>query len=236
MKKNQFKMAGILVMALVFTMMIAGCDDGGNGDGDGEKAFFGETLTFDGQVWVADWDDNGVTFDKFTGNRIVNSNLGESGSITDGIFNFTMDTPSDLYDIQDVLNFLWVFNNPNVSPSNTQAAELVLSAGANSNLYKGWVSKTSSEHVRFFYVDKDITITGSGTAGTNECDCIESLGSCDCGDDCDCSTSWISKNTNLNLKAGWNALTLKTDFNDKNNTYTYSISAGDSSYTIWILD
>jgi len=240
MKKSKFKMAGVLVMALVFAMMIAGCDDGGGGDGGG-KVFFGETLTLDGQVWIMDWDENGVTYVKFTGNKFVDSisyigeSIGGIGSITNGILDFTIDTPSDLYNIQDVFPFLNDLNNFNISPSNTQVEELVLSIGGNSNLRKEWQGKTSYEGTRFLYVDKDVIITGSGTTRTIECDCIEDMGYCDCGDDCGCDYTRISKNLNLNLKAGWNALTLKIELNFINKTETWTLSLGDSSRTRWIF-
>ena len=141
---------GMLVFALVFGMMVIGCDDGGgngnggsggNGGGSGGSGFLGTTLNLSGQVWTCDWDeDNNIFWTRFTENRTITAaayeywdritdtdyyfNFAVNGLITNGQLNLTVGIPTELRGIQD---FNWLeelFNNFKISDTNTRIASI----------------------------------------------------------------------------------------------------------------
>ena len=233
-------MAEILVTVLVFGMMIVGCDEGNGGDNGGGSGFIGATLNLSGQVWISDWDENDERIvERYTGgNRTVTSHLGGNGSITNGQLSFSIGTPSGLESIQEIIWWGEEFEltNFNISPSNARIAELdILDVSGNGGLYKIGEnnSGTISEDVFYYYVDRDVTITGTGGTHTWEhgCDCNEWNDRCYCGG----SGTFTVRNINLSFKAGWNAVTLKSEWNERTDTETYSIIAGDSSIARWFL-
>jgi len=76
--KNWRKCFGIIALTAIIGFSMAACDDGngnGGGGGDGSGAL-GATLNLSGQVYIADWSDTSVTFERFTDNRTVYSELG----------------------------------------------------------------------------------------------------------------------------------------------------------------
>jgi len=223
-------------------MMVFGCGDDDDDNGGGGSAFIGETLTLSEQVWTVSWDNNdNPKFEEFKGNRTGLSasfrgvDIGGSGSITNGQLSFSIGTPSELETVQEYFGE-WsdAFNNFNISPSNAGIAILSINIGNTGSLYKEWFNYYDEEEVDYIYVDRDVTITGSAKTTKYECDCSN----CDCADwdgDCYCDGSFITRNLNLNLKAGWNVITSKFEWNESNNTETATVSAGDSSRARWIL-
>ena len=253
--KNRFFIVGILVIVLVFGMAVIGCDDGNGGDNGGGSGFMGTTLNLNGQVWTRDWDENdNPTYERFTGSRTINPAtyhicgddecidiiIGGSGSIINGQLSFSIGTPSELISVQEVFGMnAKSFNNFNISPSSARAVELdILYISGGEELDKRISDSNTSEDVFYYYVDRDVTITGSGKKTTHECDCIEYNGYCDCEEweeQCHCGGTYITRNLNLNLKTGWNVVTVKHEWNERNNTSTMTVSTGDSSRARWIL-
>ena len=239
--KHRFFIVGILVTVLVFGMAVISCDDGNDGDNGGGSGFMGATLNLSGQVWTIDWDENGNRIiERYTGvNRTVTSYIGDSGSISNGQLSFSIGTPFELESIQEIFGW-WEeeFKNFNIRPSNARIAELdILDVSGNGRLDKIGSNNNDTIHddVFYYYVDRDVTITGTGGTYTHECDCIEYEGQCYCGNNCDCGGTWIIRNLSLNLKTGWNAITIREEWNERNQTGTLSIFAGDSSIARWFL-
>ena len=242
---------GILAIVLVFGMTVVGCDDGST-NGNGGGGFVGETLNLSGQVWTTDWDDDNdkVIWEQFKGNITGISasfhicgepdcrdvDIGGSGSITNGQLNFSIGTPSELVNIQEIFDWMEEdYINFNISPSNAKIASLNLNISGDGHIDKVWYNNTTEEYVEYYYVDRDVTITGSGKTTTYKCRCEEWDGQCYCSN-CDCDGTFITRNMNLNLKTDWNAITIKKwEWNENNQTETMTISTGNSSSTRWVL-
>jgi len=191
------------------------------GPGDGDTS----VLNLNGQVWTR----SSGNYVHFNGNRSITStgfwapdgvgyiNIGGSGSIVNGKLNFSIGTPSQLVSIQ---NFIFgdfrpnnIFDNFNISSADAKFAqfEQILVSGGSLQRWGG--DDNSSDGVYYIYVDRNVTLTGTG----------KTVGSL-----------FITKNLNLNLKTGWNAITYK-DETSENNPHTITISTGDSSHARWVL-
>ncbi|MCL2765218.1 MAG: hypothetical protein FWD40_08090 [Treponema sp.] len=173
-------------------------DPGGGEDGDGN---IGATLTLTGQVYA-----DGLYTEQFTpGNQIpVNSELGGTGSISaSGQLSFTIGTPDDTEPLASMFNYDEIYTFT-LSDSNVNAAilnELIFYSFLN-NEEKIKITRHRSsvidsvrifEHVIYFYVDKDVTITAPAVN--------------DVFTDEDGYPFYLMANAiNLELKAGWNAV------------------------------
>lgn len=214
--------------------------------------FLGETLNLSGQVWIEDWSEWDWGKDyilPFTENGTVTNvgfcnddryiNIGGSGSVTNGQLSFSVGTPSDLVDIQDFY-YWWgnSLNNFNVSSLNTRIAyfsnldlDVSIVGYYYSRLHKAHEAHGFTETVTYIYVDRDVTITGSGKitiyAGsppppspfdpdtipftTNDPDTIG--------------------NINVSLKKGWNAITIRREWRED----TVTIFTGEPSLARWMF-
>ena len=240
MRKSKFQVAKMMAIALVCVMAVVGCGgdggDGGNGgNGGGGQAFLGAELNLTGQVWEINRnsDDDPITEEnwmKFTGSREITSvgfetdefkNIGGSGAITDGQFSFSVGIPAALVNIQEMFEdeFAEMFNDFKTIPSGTQIASIdniYLAGGGKNRVLKQWRlghKDTSGlqEEVYYLYVDRDVAITGGGKTDGGS----------------------MSKNLNVNLKTGWNVVTMKKEWDET--TYTVSMLPGDSPKARYII-
>jgi len=188
-----------------------------SGGGNGGDGFIGGTLNLSGQVWT--WDDDGDIV-QFTGNRAtVISYPGGSGSITNGQLSFSIGTPA-LENMQQLLGGEMgeLFNNFSLSPSGARGTiitMLMMPGGESLGNVVG--TSNSSESVIYFYVDRDVRMTGTGRTITFGGETV------------------ITRNLNLNLQAGWNAITLIEEWNPNTRTETLEMIAGASPRARWML-
>jgi len=200
---------GTLVLAIA--LILAGCDNGTTpdesppGEGQLESGYFGDTLIISGQVY----NENGTLY---KGNHAsVTSGVGGSGIIENGILTFSIGTPSPLKSI--ALEFSagsewgYCFNGITFSQNSAQVASLVqLYFDGSSDIQRK--NMDTGENVDYLYVDRDVTVTGTGKTITE-------------------GGSTISfKNLELKLKKGWNAIYY--DISGGN------ITAGDLSSVHWM--
>lgn len=256
---------GILAIMLVLEMTVVGCGDGGGDSGGGGEgggglgpSFLGETLTLSGQIWEGlASNENGPVYKQLTRNKTIIEagfsiydydgerfiNIGGSGSITNGQFSFSIDTPSELVSIREAFDEVEdLYNNFNISPSNTMCVELdrlkVTGDGYTSMISPIWGNNNASEDVTYYFVDRDVIITGKGKITTSECHCEEwGDGLCHCEEwDGKCYCGWpnITRDLKLELKAGWNAVTLKKEWGNSD-AWTKTISAGNSTRVRWVI-
>jgi len=228
---------GVLAIVLVFGLVFVSCDDAD--DNGGGNAFIGGTLNLSGQVWTLDWDNDPPTWAHFTGTRAtVTSDVGGSGSITNGQLSFSVGTPSDLVNMQqlfDIEEMEEMFNNFSLSPSGARGIGIdQLEIPGDELLGNVIATSNSFESVVYIYVDRDVRMTGTGGTITWECDCEEWDGDCFCSD-CDCDDTLITRNLNLNLRAGWNAITVIEEWNPNTRTRIIEMTAGASPRARWML-
>jgi hypothetical protein len=199
---------GMLVMALVFGMMVVGCDDGST-DGDGSSTSgsggggkgIGAKLELSGKVYtmIRNNKEFTVSFPEYTGNLSIGDNNGGTATITSGRLSYTIETPNNLITCDDLQNRLF-YDYDNVTTSVSNASCFILEFfGSNTTLEKanmvlnlGNTSTTQTiESVSYVYVDKDVTITGKGKTDNNGVHTSK------------------TNNFSLALKEGWNAVYTK---------------------------
>jgi len=213
MKTTKKMMVGILALALVFVFIGCGGDDAGGGSGS--------NFNIPGlQVYQM----NGILITEYSGNLEVKSNVGGSGSITEGKLTFSISTPNRLEPLTTVMtsgDIGNILNGFSFSPTETQGAALYLTTGAG-DLTKVKMSignSLSADIVYYAYVDRNCSISGEGRTASIR------------------GYTVTYKDTNLNLKSGWNAITAKvvsTSILSRAGTATFSVS--DPSSCNWTLN
>ncbi|MCL2601206.1 MAG: hypothetical protein FWD91_00170, partial [Treponema sp.] len=207
-----------------------GCGGGGGGGSGGVS--LGKTLTLSGQVKTIDFSlENGETLVDFTGSSELKAGCKEdnntwhfftvgTGKVENGQFNFTIGEPKPeeipAPNKQEILSvLLQLYANFKFSPSTVKIAELDFAMGAdgkNGTLLRekrpSDQTKREREEVVYFYVDRDVTITGTGKT-TPE-------------------MNTTTKNINLSLKAGWNAVYVQREANNM------TLSMGNPSHLQWV--
>jgi hypothetical protein len=248
-----------LGVLLAFGLAFAGCPTDGNGGGNNDgAAFLGNTLELSGQVYLMEEnDDYTISYRQFNGNLWIFNyyDYGGSGEIRDGTLAYSIGTPNELqafYDYDGNYNGGWggLFDNdydnvlvsnaivrgivlPNFEVNYKQGADiqkLNMTASVRGNSYSGTI-----EGVYYVYVENDVTVSGKGKSKTYTN--TEEGGTY--------TQTYTTKNFNLALKAGWNAVHFKhvysTTFTgtidnptSRNSTETITISLGNPSLR-WVL-
>jgi len=223
--------AALVCMALVLT----GCDNG-NGNG-GAAGFLGTTMELSGQVYEQTWDANdNPVFTRYDGTREITSirlRAGDgtdipfpvSGAITGGQLGLTVGTPppaamvniGDIFVGGDILNEE-LFDNFNISDRTVRALALwSLWIEPGLGIWRERFAANVHEGVIFVYVESDVTVSGNGRA-----------------------TPWedgyytITRNFNLNFRAGWNAVRFTIEDLDIGGRET--ITLGNPANFRWIMD
>jgi len=233
MKSRLIKFAEVATLGLALSFTFS-CSGGGGGDDDGNGpggGSFGDNLTLSGQVYIQDTEIDyntmsyKIIYTPYTGpNKTFTSNAGGTGTITDGTMSFSTGVPSDdilepfkLDDMSDEIGY----SDMQVQPSDTRGVDLEFSGieleKTNINIIDIETYSMTSEGVFYLYVDKNCTITATGGIQTIE------------------GRKVTIPNLNLNLKKGWNAVNMKTDFTSTT-TGTVAISTGDLPSAKWVLD
>ena len=201
---NKCKLLGITVLAALVGVSISACR--GNG---GDPVFWGDELSLAGQVHTIGFDlfNMRITFDPFTQNRTVYSNLDVNGSINSGMFHFNIDIPNDSY----LINVEEVFDNllgdimdvsifgAFISPLNTQFAPLLLNVPGEGTLQKMNIVTTINiprttaalDIVSHFYVDRNANMRSDLLQYTES------------------DTEFVINPFAINLRKGWNSMYTK---------------------------
>ncbi|MCL2194099.1 MAG: hypothetical protein FWB78_11995 [Treponema sp.] len=251
---------GIIALAAAIALLTTGCPsvtgDNGNGNngnvgngpggnnGTGNDGFIGPTLNLGGQVYTMDWywdietEDEIRLYVEFDGNLYISSELGGSGSIVNGQVSFTIDTPNELVPIGSMFeaiaefyrfSFIDVYYDFKISDASVSSAHLNLftpgGALSRDNRLAQYTDTGYSgvwEMVVYIYVDQEVTITGRGRT-------FESPP----------TFFYATKDLNITLRAGWNALHWKEDYvwNWITDTFyaTYTLTIGDPAHIRWVL-
>ena len=220
MKTTRKIMIGILALALVFTFIGCGGDDGG---GDGGSGSIGANLTLSGQVYEMDESTGATT--NYTGSDLeVNSNIGYKGKVEGGKFSFVAGKPTVMDSAAKLLEDLGaddMFSSVSCSPSDAQCIGLELSTNAGS-LDKGEMSSSltsmSGTIISYVYVDRDCTVSGTGKTSY-----IEGI-------------PITSSSFTLNLETGWNTIKMNVSVSILSMSGTVKVAGGDSSSCNWILN
>jgi len=241
---NRVKFVGIIAIIAIIALSLTSCptNGNGNGNGNGTQGALGSTLNLSGQVWMPSEGSAGPTWTPFTGSRVVYSTeLGAVGSIANGQLSFTVTgMPSNLMSVGDVFTGSGGMFFNNVSISNPSARAIFLPAlntsgdGRSGWLHRVFYTNTSVDIVARIFVDRNVTITGSGRSTTLfECDCEEWEGSCSCTV-CNCAYILTTQNLNLSLRTGWNTVHQRRVLTG--NTTTMTMTLGDPANMRWILE
>jgi len=189
-----------LLTVIGFSM--AACDNGTTSDlGIG-------TLNFSGKVYTRV--PPSAVFNEYTGGEItlIGEEIGGSGSIKNGQLSFTIGTPANLKPMKDVF---FGYDNLIFTPSDTQGRYLnIVLSPASYFLIKQDMSNWDNI-VEYLYVDKNVTITGTGQA----------------------SQGGRYSDINISLKKGWNAINITTSFSGGSKIYTEK--PGDNKSCNWVM-
>jgi len=223
--KNWRKCSGIIALVAVIGFSLAACDNGNDNGGGGGA--LGATLNLSGQVYTVDWDADYYTLVPYTGNSAVYSDLGGSGSITNGQLSFGIGIPSEMEKLIEY--FGWFSDLENFSLSPTAAQGNFLSLGTPT----GYLSRENStfsssegvsEEVMYIYVDRDTTISASRTVKTEEFE----------DEEYDAYTMTTNA-FNITLKEGWNSLHSKWTYT-RSGDETLTISLKNPNNLKWVID
>ncbi|MDR1858507.1 MAG: hypothetical protein LBQ69_03470 [Treponema sp.] len=242
------KLFGIIALAAVIVFPTAGCDDGSRDSGGG-SGNLGNTLNLSGRVYLMEEDETGFTFRNYTGgNLTVSSSGGGSGAVTNGNLNFSIGTPAgvDTIDLfEDLPNFDY-HEYENLTPGTARGVVLygldIVGSPVYGGLAKGGAAYSqrnngyslTSEWVSYVYVENDVTISGTGRTETYERGTF--------------TYTDTTRNFNLALKAGWNAVYQKmegsytvTEGTMENpirttETLTHTVSLSNPAALRWVLE
>jgi len=219
--KNKIKairsIAGIIVLFAVIILSISACEEekdsitgmnGVTGGGGSSVSVQSGSLTLSGKVFTQEWAMAGLNFKEFKGNLNIKNISAGSGSISNGTLNFTIGTPnqSDMKDINDEFDFSYYYDDVTITDTSVKCFAIYNLEINNSSDYdylylikvalSGNMSsyKQTFENVTFVYLDKPVTITGSGRTETS------SEGSTE-----------INAPLNLSFTAGWNVICEKSE-------------------------
>ena len=201
---------------------MAACDTGGGGaaagnaDGANAPGFMGETMTLSGQVWTwaqvggssmpVSWSGTTGVFASFYGWDEDFAVTGGSGAVINGQLNFSIGTPPNLH--LGLRSFFvgWQYEHPfdNFQISDEQVRFQLfqgLSTMCGGYLWREIDPRLGDEEVVYIFVDRNVTITGTGRTFLVPCSCH----ACNCVQ-CNCTYVTRTQNLNLSLRRGWNAI------------------------------
>jgi len=212
----------------------SGTGGGGGGGGTGGVA----TLNLSGQVYTEDQDfDMGSMTMKtvrnpYTGpNKSFSSNVGETGSITNGKMSFSVGTPPtsslEPFNKNDLRTSEYdIYRDAKITPSDTKGVGLEFTIDLDrinitTNFSSSSVSSTV-ESVSYIYYDKDCTVTATGGTITAQ------------------GITMTFPNLNLTYKKGWNTyyqkVTSTTSYTSQSGTATIVINQTAPDSCVWVLD
>jgi hypothetical protein len=230
---------GFVGVLLINIVILTGCpnpaasEPGGNlGDAD---------LVLSGEVYEATGSEtSGYTYTRTakTG-KIKASGLSTEGELKDGSFSITLAKPGTLYDL-DLESYFSGWKDVKAEPSDVKYFPLILYLEGGEGLSKAEASYSYSgsqetggsysgetQTVYYWYVDKDVTITGGTNTASEEYDEFKT------------SVSWNS--FSLSLQKGWNSIVLEqkdsgtaSESGSYTRSYELSYRVGNPDYR-WVI-
>jgi hypothetical protein len=244
LKTNMLKSRSVLAIALVVVIgfSMTACDvDGGGGGGGGGGGYLGSSLTLSGPVYTQDvnieaiMSGSGDMF-KYTPYKgppsVFTSNVGGSGSISNGKMSFSVGAPDpsflEPFERNDlaIMGDYDIYRDASVSPSNVNGVSLDLTDYASIDLSRmNMIVNTSTgsrtvEMVNYIYYDRDCTVTATGGKATDSSSGV--------------SVTITFPNLNIKFKKGWNTLYIK--ITSSSTTGSVVINQSDPSSCKWVID
>jgi hypothetical protein len=227
--KKTIRWFGIIAISAVIGLSLVSCQALGSAIVTAENANaafthqWPETLQLSGKAVV------GSAYDAYKGNEIAFSD-GEGKIDKDGSFTFTREIPDTLEGFNVISNIFEPWED--AAPSN-DARYYMLACLPTDGSYKLYreskttnaTGRTVENMVSFIYTDKDVTITGKESSATET---VEREG----------QKITETKEMNLSLKAGWNAVAIQKDTvigRDRTAIYTYSVTNYNGPTLKWVL-
>jgi hypothetical protein len=240
-RTNNAKVSLLLTaIAAIIGLLMTGCPEP-----EDEK----DLMHFHGQVYTLTETQRGITFRDFTGNLEIGKNyyfedenippitLPGSGEIDAGDLNYTIGKPpkylATIQQMTDAFAETEMFENITASDNSVRYFGINSMPIVNSQKYTGLILtditesgtlvsySLTEELVMFIYVEKDVTITGNGIT-ENGFDYTEET---------PVNITIESRNLNLSLKAGWNAIRVEEKMNMRDTNPGVSLSI---SYSITV--
>jgi len=211
----------VLLALLTATCLIfvACSNDNGNGGGNGGGGENGGDFS-----GLAELRLNERVFGTQGSAPLAVSALGATGTITNGLLNFTIGTPNSSFldnltvDALVLSQELWFpedYSNITISDNSAMFVELSIRLGNGCPLYKfyGTYDEEITGEIIYLYVDRNVVINGRGKTSVYDDGVV------------------ISKDFTLNLKKGWNIINLKSEW--ASDADTVAVSLGDVKETDW---
>jgi len=243
--KNTIKIIGIIAMVVVIGFSMAACGDGAGTDYSGGGT---EVISSSGEVTVSDWQVYTMTqnmtnftvtytYTPYTGDMTLESGFG-TATIIGGKLSFTLGTPALDSWTPDRFSY-WTailserYDTLTASDPSVKGSLLAQDMFSTDRYYlsKGYCTFSGSltsgtvtfEDVMYLYVDRDVTISGTGKTST-----YTEEGK---------THTTKTENFSLALKAGWNVIYNKTvdSINSTNETATMTRSLANPSHLRWFL-
>ena len=219
----------IIAVLMIAGLILTGCPEPEPSVPSGVK---GEKFSISQDVYEAVYAENNKipAFIKFDGNLTISSGIGGTGKIEAGKLTFEIETPTSLIDFSNLKSSLEDdYTNVSLSVTDgkfsTLGGFIVTTSGSNYDSLSKWEDKgtykadvannnATSESVSYTYVNKDVTITGTGGTTNN----------------------YTFANLNITLKKGWNALYSKTTITGTYAAPIYNITTSVSDPVLkWVL-
>jgi hypothetical protein len=236
-------------------------NENGNGNGGDDLYYFGNKLELSGQVDLQVWNEivddyygssYEFSYESFSGDLAIKSIYGGSGQIKGGKLSYSIGVPVGMYtlDLEDDVFDWYDFDNFTFTPSGEVKGVVFRSLQSNSINY-GYLYRENSTHseesnsfsdiyewVKYVYVDKDITVKGTGRADIEDDTTYEEI-----------PYTWTETfgDIDLKLKAGWNVVYFKEvtavsytgtsweNCTSYTGTETYTMSLENPSSLKWIM-
>jgi len=237
----------IITLAALLGFTMAACPNynGDTGNPDGRSAFFGDGLVISGeQVYKADFDFETctLTYAPYTGpdltlpgGTIIGGIINPCAEIKNGKLSVTLETPGYLYKWDDLRHFIINYHSDIIVSDDTVKGNIFMWFSyydAATDTHYDLLPKTdkeieidsasgmlTTEYLLYIYVDKDITVSGTGKTTTYY--------------DNDYPYTVKDDDFALALKAGWNAVLTK--YVNFNMAEIKTLSPSDSSRLRWVL-
>jgi len=220
-----------------------GADNNGNNPGDVNPSGGTEVRGENGELeitgaqvflYVRNNQTGAISYTPYKGNMTLKSSWPDevTATITGGKLSLSLEVPDNLRAIDNLFRSSDYEGGITASDPTAKGISLYYFWNGNNHLYKGndtfsgnRTSGTSTgEDIEYVYMDKDVTISGTGKTTTWE-DPVYGTG------------KTITKNFSLALKKGWNVVYKKSvgSGNDTNYTQTSTLSMDIPSHLRWIL-
>jgi len=238
------RMAFGLVAAASLALVLSGCPTDSNPGGSG----LGDTPTLSGRMYeevmifgftlLPPSLNMAIRYDGYNGNHTVTSNLaGRTGTITDGQLSIQLGIPADneLSAVSATGSVFdgWGWTGVTANPADARFANLTLNVGDDevrrvfsSMSVTGMTVNASYSTVHFVYVDRDVTIRGTGMELPPDEDDFFPF-------------STTTESFDLPLRRGWNALHIRLE--GSGNPFaggvnaTMTLSVGEPNNIRWVF-